>query len=93
MKWFFFGTKTQLDINKHEKRPADFDFPPKVRQLLEVYVFMAKKRKKQKKYSSEFIIGVILDMREHHLRCCETVRNNCDISKGQKDNYKNIVKR
>ena len=54
---------------------------------------MAKKRKKQKKYSSEFKIGVILDMREHHLGYCETVRKYWDITKGQEDNYKNIVKR
>ena len=66
---------------------------PKVRQLLEVHIFMAKKRKKQKKYSSEFKIGVILDMREHHLGYCETVRKYWDTSKGQEDNYKNIVKR
>ena len=54
---------------------------------------MAKKRKKQKKYSSEFKIGVILDMREHHLGYCETVRKYWDITKGQEDKYKNIVKR
>ena len=35
---------------------------------------MAKKRKKQKKYSPEFKIGVILDMREHHLGFRETAR-------------------
>ena len=29
---------------------------------------------KQRKYSAEFKIGVILDMREHHLCYCETVR-------------------
>ena len=30
--------------------------------------------KKQKKYSSEFKIRVIMDMREHHLGYCETAR-------------------
>lgn len=35
---------------------------------------MAKKGSKQKKYSAEFKIGVILDMREHHLSYSETVR-------------------
>ena len=54
---------------------------------------MAKKGSKQKKYSTEFKIGVIMDMREHHLGYCETVRKYWDISKGQEDNYKNIVKR
>ena len=54
---------------------------------------MAKKRKKQKKYSPEFKIGVILDMREHHLGYCETVKKHWDNAKGKEDNYKNIVKR
>ena len=35
---------------------------------------MAKKGQKQKKYSAEFKIGVIMDMREHHLSYHETVR-------------------
>ena len=47
----------------------------------------------QKRYSSEFKLCVIMDMREHHLGYKETVRKYWDISKGQEDNYKNIVKR
>ncbi len=35
---------------------------------------MAKKGSKQKKYSTEFKIGVIMDMREHRLGYCETVQ-------------------
>ena len=35
---------------------------------------MAKKGQKQKKYSAEFKIGVIMDMREHHLGLRETER-------------------
>ena len=35
---------------------------------------MAKQGSKQKKYSTEFKIGVIMDMREHHLSYHETVR-------------------
>ena len=35
---------------------------------------MAKKGQKQKKYSAEFKIGVIMDMREHRLSYHETVR-------------------
>ena len=54
---------------------------------------MAKKGSKQKRYSTEFKIGVIMDMREHRLGYKETVRKYWDISKGQEDNYKNIVKR
>ena len=49
--------------------------------------------KKQKRYSSEFKLCVIMDMREHHLGYKETVRKYWDISKGQEDNYKNIVKK
>ena len=49
--------------------------------------------KKQRKYSSEFKICVIMDMREHHLGYRETVRKYWDISQGQEENYKNIVKR
>ena len=61
---------------------------------MEVHIFiMAKKGEKQKKYSAEFKLCVIMDMREHHLGYKETVRKYWDISKGQEDNYKNIVKR
>ena len=49
--------------------------------------------RKQKRYSSEFKLCVIMDMREHHLGYKETVRKYWDISKGQEDNYKNTVKR
>ena len=37
--------------------------------------------KKQKKYSSEFKLGVIMDMREHHLGYCETARKHKILSK------------
>lgn len=49
--------------------------------------------KKQKKYSPEFKIRVIIDMREHHLGYCETVRKYWDTKQGEEENYKNIVKR
>ena len=35
---------------------------------------MSEKGRKQKRYSAEFKIGVIMDMREHHLNYHETVR-------------------
>ena len=54
---------------------------------------MAKKGRNQKKYSSEFKIRVIMDMREHHLGYNETVRKYWDITHGQEHNYHNIVKR
>ncbi len=49
--------------------------------------------KKQRKYSSDFKICVIMDMREDHLGYRETVRKYWDVSQGQEENYKNIVKR
>ena len=54
---------------------------------------MAKKGQQQRKYSAEFKIGVLMDMREHRLGYCETVRKYWDLTQGQADNYKNIVKR
>ncbi len=49
--------------------------------------------RKQKNYSPEFKIRVIMDMREHRLGYYETVRKYWDINQGQEENYKNIVKR
>ena len=54
---------------------------------------MAKQGQQQRKYSAEFKIGVIMDMREHRLGYCETVRKYWDLTSGQAENYKNIVKR
>ena len=54
---------------------------------------MAKKGQQQRKYSAEFKIGVIMDMREHRLGYCETERKYWDLTQGQAENYKNIVKR
>ena len=54
---------------------------------------MAKKGTIQQKYSAKFKIGVIMDMREHHLGYRETVRKYWDVSKGQESNYKNAVQR
>lgn len=53
---------------------------------------MAKKGEKQKRYSAEFKIRVIMDMREHHLGYKETVRKYWDISKGQEHNYHRQVR-
>ena len=54
---------------------------------------MAKKGTIQQKYSAEFKIGVIMDMREHHLGYRETVRKYWDVSKGQEHNYHKQVQR
>ena len=52
---------------------------------------MVKTGRENKRYSAEFKIGVIMDMREHHLGYCETVRKYWDIRQGQEQNYKNTV--
>ena len=54
---------------------------------------MSKKGKKQKKYSPEFKISVIMDMREHHLGYRETVRKYWDVTNGQEHNYHHTVRR
>ena len=54
---------------------------------------MAKKGQQQRKYSAEFKIGVIMDMREHRLGYCETVRKYWPVTGSNADNYKNAVKR
>lgn len=54
---------------------------------------MGKAGSGKKRYSAEFKIGVIMDMREHHLGYREAVRKYWDITRGQEQNYKNTVKR
>ena len=61
---------------------------------MEVHIFMAKKGQKQKKYSAEFKIGVIMDMREHHLNYHETVRKYWGTEESNNgDSKRNIVQR
>ena len=55
---------------------------------------MAKKGTKQKKYSTEFKIGVIVDMRENHLSYGETVRKHWAAkTKAECSNYHHCVTR
>ena len=54
---------------------------------------MAKKGTIQQKYSAEFKIGVIMDMREHHLGYRETARKYWKVPRGEDLNYVNAVKR
>jgi transposase len=54
---------------------------------------MSKTGRKNKQYSAEFKIGVIIDMREHHLGYRETVRKYWGVPRGQDLNYINVVKR
>ena len=60
---------------------------------MEVHIFMSKRGTIQQKYSAEFKIGVIMDMREHHMGYRETVRKYWNVSRGQDLNYINAVKR
>ena len=55
---------------------------------------MAKKGSKQKRYSTEFKIGVIMDMREHHLGYRETARKYFGAkTRSEEDLYKSSVQR
>ena len=54
---------------------------------------MRKKGGKNKIYSAEFKIGVIMDMREHRLNYSEVVRKYWDINQGQEHNYQKQVQR
>ena len=54
---------------------------------------MRKKGSKNKNYSAEFKISVIMDMREHHLGYSETVRKYWDVKQGQEHNYHKQVQR
>ena len=65
---------------------------PKVRHFWRCIFFMGKTGK-NKVYSAEFKIGVIMDMREHHLSYNETARKYWDISKGQEHNYQKQIQR
>lgn len=54
---------------------------------------MGRNSSKNKNYSAEFKIGVIMDMQEHHLGYRETARKYWEVSRGQDLNYINTVKR
>ena len=54
---------------------------------------MSKRGTIQQKYSAEFKIGVIMDMREHRMGYRETVRKYWDVTKGQEHNYHKQVQR
>ena len=56
---------------------------PKVRHFWRCIFFMGIKGEKQKNYSTEFKIRVIMDMREHRLSYNETVRKYGMIAKSK----------
>lgn len=53
---------------------------------------MSRKKKINTKYSPEFKISVIMDMRENHLSYRETVRKYWGVRNGQERNYINRLK-
>ena len=54
---------------------------------------MGKTGRENRKYSTEFKLGVIMDMREHRLNYSETVRKYWDITRGQEHNYMKQIQR
>ncbi len=54
---------------------------------------MGKKGRKNKRYSPEFKINVIMDMEEHHLSYRETVRKHWETkTRAEEDKYRSILK-
>lgn len=53
---------------------------------------MTRKKKFNTKYSAEFKISVIMDMRESHLSYKATVRKYWGVGNGQEHNYTNRLK-
>ena len=54
---------------------------------------MGKTGRENKRYSTEFKMCVIMDMREHHLSYRETVRKYWENAKGKEANYIHRVQR
>ena len=54
---------------------------------------MSKTGRENRRYSAEFKISVIMDMREHHMGYSETVRKYWEITKGQEHNYLKQIQR
>ena len=54
---------------------------------------MGKRGRKNKVYSAEFKIGVIMDMREHHMGYREIVRKYWSLVSGKEPNYIKQIQR
>ena len=66
---------------------------PKVRHFRGAF-FMEKTKRKNRSYSAEFKIGVIMDMREHHFGYRETARKHFDVkTRSEEEKYKGCIKR
>ena len=63
-----------VEVNTFLRDHQRLDAPQKLDRLLEVHIFMSRKKKFNTKYSPEFKIAVIMDMRENHLSYRETAR-------------------
>ena len=60
---------------------------------MDVHIFMGKTERKNRNYSAEFKICVIMDMREHHLAYRETVRKYWNTeNRSQEDLYLKTLK-
>ena len=57
-----------------------------------MHIFTSREKKFNTRYSAEFKISVIMDMRENHLSYRETVRKYWDICNGQEHNYTHRLK-
>ena len=66
---------------------------PKVRHFWRCIFFMGKTGRENRRYSTEFKMCVIMDMREHHLSYRETVRKYWEEAKGKEPNYIHRVQR
>ena len=65
---------------------------PKVRHFRRCIFFMQKRRRENRRYSTEFKLCVIMDMRNHLLSYRETVRKYWKGSEGKEVNYISRIK-
>ena len=65
---------------------------PKVRHFWGAFI-MSKTGRENKRYSTEFKMCVIMDMREHHLSYREVIRKYWEESKGKEPNYIKQIQR
>jgi transposase-like protein len=79
----------------YAKKPLPYRLicTPKVRQTFGGAIFMKRKKEWNTKYSPEFKIGVIMDMRENYLSYRETVRKYWHTkTRAEEDNRRSQVK-
>ena len=74
-----------MGYSENEYR-SQIDMHPKKSDTIGGAYFYGKKKKRKRKMLDR--IQAIMDMREHHLGYCETVRKYWDTNQGQEENYK-----